>query len=108
MQNTVDRLEDKIRNAALDNAQREELLKLTGSLRDEFGQLTDGDKETAESIAGFAHAAAHEALRQRGNPKLQKLASDGLLSSVEDFEDTHPRLVEIVNGFCTMLSNIGI
>ncbi len=108
MQNTVDRLEAKIRNAQLDAAQREELLKLTGSLRDEVVQLADGDSETAESITGFAHAAAHEALRQRGNPKLQKLASDGLLSSVEDFQDTHPRLVEVVNGFCTMLANIGI
>lgn len=108
MEHTISRLEEKIDRASLTEEQRKELLKLTGDLRREVGILADADRDTAESIAGFAQAATHEALRNNSNPKLQKLASEALSSSVEDFEQTHPKLVEVVNGFCTMLANIGI
>ncbi len=108
MDQVLSRLEEKIRHASLPEPQRNELLGLTDALRRETRPLAEKDSETAESIAGFVHAATHEALRQKGNPKLRKLAEEGLQSSVEDFEQTHPRLVETVNGLCTILSNIGI
>ncbi len=105
---TLSQLEEKIRTAALSAPQREELLGLTGTLRNETRPLAESDRETAESIAGFAHAATHEALRQKNNPKLRKLAEEALRSSVEEFEQTHPRLVETVSGLCRILANIGI
>ena len=41
-------------------------------------------------------------------PQLLKLSLQGLSSSVEGFEGSHPNLVEIVNSICLALSNIGI
>ena len=36
------------------------------------------------------------------------LSLEGLTSSVEGFEATHPRLVQIVNSISTILANMGI
>lgn len=108
METSLSQLEEKIRNAPLPEQQRGELLGLTDALRKQTLPLAESDRETAESIAGFAHAATHEALRQRNNPKLRKLAEEALRSSVEEFEQTHPLLVQTVNGLCTILANIGI
>ncbi len=41
-------------------------------------------------------------------PVLLNLSIEGLASSVQGFETSHPRLAEIINTFCTMLSNLGI
>jgi hypothetical protein len=108
MENNLARLEEKIRQAPLPETQRDELLKLATSLRAETGPLAGSDPEKAASIVDFAHAAAHEALRRDGDEKSRQEAQEGLLGSVEEFEQTHPRLVQTVSGLCEMLANIGI
>ncbi len=105
----IERMEARLKGEVrLDATSRQELLALLASLKAEVAGLEDEHAEHAESIAGFAGAATHEATRHRRNPDLLKLALDGLSESVKDVETGHPRLVETVNGICTMLSDLGI
>ena len=104
--NALDQIERKLQQAqGLDAGTREELLTLVTHLKSEMEMLGD---EHAESIAGFAGAATHEAMRSERNPDLLEHAVLGLSGSVKELEAEHPRTVEIVNGICTMLSNLGI
>ena len=65
-------------------------------------------QEQAQSIAGFAEVSTHEATRTEQDPELLKLSLEGLGSSVRGFEESHPRLVQIVNSISSTLSNLGI
>ncbi|MBT3194597.1 MAG: DUF4404 family protein [Verrucomicrobia bacterium] len=105
----IERIEAKIRQSSGISAEsREELAGLLSTLRTEMSELEQTHGEKAESIAGFAGAATHEAIREETNPHLLQLAIDGFSASVEDVEVEHPKLVEITNAICTMLSNLGI
>jgi len=107
--NLIERIEAKLKGEGnLDEASRRELLSLLAALKEEVGSLDSRHDDHAESIAAFAGAAAHEALRSARNPDLLNLAVDGLSASVKGIEAEHPRLVDTVNGICTMLSNLGI
>ena len=86
-------------------ASRQELLAMLDALKEEMDSIGG---EHAESIASFAGAATHEATRPSRNPSLLQHAVDGLAESVKELEAEHPKTVEIVNGICTMLSNLGI
>ena len=105
----LDKIEKKLADTnCLDDAAREELQGLVRRLREEVGALSDDKAEHAESIAGFAGAATHEATRSDANPELLDISVRGLKESVKDLEVEHPRLVEVTNSICTMLSNLGI
>jgi len=105
----IERIKQKIKNSTGMSAdKKEELMKLLETLRSEVSSLEKTHGDSAESIAGFAGAAAHEAMRSETNPHLLQLAIDGMTSSVEEVESEHPQLVEITNSICTMLSNFGI
>ncbi len=105
----VERIEAKIKQSAgLGDDARRELIDLLSTLKAEMSELEKTHGENAESIAGFAGAAAHEAIRAETNPHLLELAMDGLSESVKEVETEHPKLVEISNAICTMLSNLGI
>jgi Mg2+ and Co2+ transporter CorA len=109
IQNTVSEIEAKIRGAEnISDERKRELLQLLGTLKTEIGALAKTHGEQAESIAGFANISAHEATREAQNPQLRELSVRGLQSSVEGFEQSHPRLVEIVNRISNTLSNWGI
>ena len=106
---TLARLEAKIRQAsALNTAQQAELLQLLAALHTEIHALAPAHAEQAESISRFAGVSTHEAVRQHRNPQLVELARQGLVSSVEAFETSHPQLVRIVNTISTFLANLGI
>jgi queuine/archaeosine tRNA-ribosyltransferase len=81
---------------------------LLGTLKSEVAKLSQTHGEQAESIAGFTQLSAHEATRTEQNPELLKLSLDGLGSSVRGFEESHPRLVRIVNAISNTLANLGI
>jgi hypothetical protein len=105
----VNRIETKIeQSAGLSDEVRSELNGLLATLKEEMAELQKTQSEKAESIAGFAGAAAHEAMRTETNPHLLELAIAGLSSSVKEVETEHPQLVKITNTICTMLSNLGI
>jgi len=109
IEKTITEIEAKIRGAESVNAERkQELLNLLGTLKTEIADLSKTRGEQADSIAGFARLSAHEAMRSEPNPQLREISLQGLQSSVEDLEQSHPRLTQIVNRISKMLSDLGI
>ena len=109
IENTIGKIEERIRGAeAIKDERRHELLQLLGTLKAEVAELSKTHGEQAQSIAGFTEVSAHEATRTKQNPELLKLSLDGLGSSVRELEQSHPRLVQIVNTISNTLSNLGI
>ncbi|MBU6411100.1 MAG: DUF4404 family protein [Verrucomicrobiota bacterium] len=109
IEKTIGEIEAKIRGAnAIGDERKGELLQLLGTLKTEIGALEKTHGEQAQSIAGFANVSAHEATREEQNPELLEHSLAGLRSSVEGFEKTHPRLVQIVNAISNTLANLGI
>jgi hypothetical protein len=109
IQDTIAELEGRIAKAdAIKPESKAELLELLRTLRAEISGISETYGDDAESIAGFARLSAHEALRQNRNPRLMELSLEGLGSSVNQFESSHPGLVRIVNRICETLANLGI
>ncbi|HXS68827.1 MAG TPA: DUF4404 family protein [Candidatus Polarisedimenticolia bacterium] len=106
---TVSNIEAKIRASdSITEERKRELLQLLGTLKSEIATLSKTDSEKAQSIAGFTEVSAHEATRAEQNPELLKLSLRGLASSVDGFEKSHPKLVQIVNTISNMLANWGV
>ena len=106
---TITELEKKIENTdSIGGEERSALLKLVGDLKVEITNLSKTHEEEANSIAGFTQIAAHEAMRTEKNPGLFKIAQEGLEKSVEEFELTHPTLVNTIREISDVLSNLGI
>ena len=109
IEKTISDIEAKISGADSVSAERkQELLQLLGTLKTEVANLSKTNVEQADSIAGFAQISAHEATRAEQNPQLRELSLQGLRSSVEDLEQSHPRLAQIVNSISKTLSDLGI
>jgi Mg2+ and Co2+ transporter CorA len=109
IENTITEIEAKIRSAeSVSEDGKRELLQLLGTLKTEVGSLAKTHDEQARSIAGFAQLSAHEATREEPNPELRELSVRGLRSSADGFEQSHPKLVQIVNSISNTLSNLGI
>ena len=107
--NTLGKIEDRIRGAeTIKEERRQELLDLLGTLKSEVAELSKTHEEQAQSIAAFTEVSTREATRTAQNPELLKLSLEGLGSSVSEFEQSHPRLVQIVNAISNTLSNLGI
>ena len=105
---TVAKIEARLRSADVPPEKRVELEELLAKLKSEIATLSKTHAEQAESIAGFTELSAHEATREQQNPQLLDLSLKGLTSSVEEFEKSHPKLVRVVNDISNMLSNLGI
>jgi len=109
IQDHLDKIEERLKQSeAVKESDKAELLTLLMTLRKEISDLSQTHYEQAESIIGFAELSAREATRSEKDPVLLNLSIEGLASSVQGFETSHPRLAEIINTFCTMLSNLGI
>jgi hypothetical protein len=85
-----------------------ELLNLLSGLKTEIEALSKTHGEDARSITGFAGVSASEATRAGKKPRLVSASLDGLTSSVEGFEVSHPRLTQLVNRLAVILSDMGI
>ncbi len=106
---SLDRIEEKIRlSQSIKPESKGEFAQLVAEVRSEIAALSQDDQDQAESIAGFVRSSTHEATRATSDPQLMDLAVQGLQTSVEGFEGSHPKLVELVNGFCKMLAGLGI
>lgn len=92
----------------MDDARRDELKGLLETLKEETKILAESHREAAESIAGFTSLTTQQAIRKSPDPRLLSLSSEGLLTSVEGFEASNPRLVSVVNALCTFFSGLGI
>jgi Mg2+ and Co2+ transporter CorA len=109
IEQTISEIETKIGGTeSVSPEHKQELLKLLGTLKTEVAELAKTHGEQADSIAGFARLSAHEAMRAEQNPQLRELSLQGLRSSADGFELSHPRLVQIVSGISKTLSDLGI
>lgn len=109
IKDTIAKIEERLANAgSLSSEQRADLLKLLSTLRAEVDGLAVTEPDRAQSIAGFTAVSAHEATRDHKNQELVDLSLKGLERSVDGFEASHPRLVQVVNSICTTLANLGI
>lgn len=109
IEKTISEIEARIEKSKfLDQEKRRELLDLLSTLKIEASELSKTHAEQTQSIAGFTGVSVHEATREERNPQLLKLSLQGLSTSVEGFETSHPKLVGIVNSICHVLSNVGI
>jgi hypothetical protein len=109
IQDTIGKIEERIRKAeAIKDESRSELLNLLSNLKAVVANLSSTDAEKAQSIASFTDVSTHEATRDDRNPELVQHSLKGLTSSVEGFEQSHPKLVQVVNSISTTLSNLGI
>lgn len=109
IEKTISEIEAKISGAeSVSPERRQELLQLLATLKTEVAKLSKTNSDQADSIAGFAQLSAHEAIRTEQNPQLRELSLQGLRSSVEDLEQSHPRLTQIVNRISKTLSDLGI
>lgn len=102
---TIARIEGRIRSSELSDSSREELIQLLASLRSEIGDLAKEDPAQAKNLALFADQST---LAAQGETADLAQSSSGLESSVAEFEAQHPQLVERVNRVCVILSNMGI
>ena len=104
---TLSKIEERIRGAGSISDQRKtELLELFGQLRHEVGQLSRTHDQAARTIAGHSERSAAEAT-SADRTQLQE-SLDHLSQSVSEFEESHPRLVALVNRICVTLSGLGI
>jgi len=106
---TITKIEASVKDAqSLNDEKKKELLNLLSTLKTEVSEFSKTHPEHTQSITSFAEVSVHEAIREKKNPQLLKLSLQGLSTSVEGFESSHPKLVGIVNSICLALSNIGI
>jgi hypothetical protein len=106
---SLGQLEARIQETqGLNPQQKAELLRLLAELKQEIAALSETQAEHAHSIARFTDLSAHEATRRHKNQDLLRIAMEGLSASVAGFEVSHPALVDTVNKFSSLLSNIGI
>ena len=109
IEDTISKIEQQLNAAkAIKPERRAELLKLLETLKAEVSGLSATHGEQAASIARFTEVSAHEATRSTQDQQLLDLSLEGLRSSARDFEQSHPRLVQIVNSISNTLSNLGI
>jgi len=109
IKDTIEEIEARISTASnVDEPRRRELLGLLATLKTEVSDLSRTHGDQARSIAGFVGVSAHEATRADRNPRLLGLSLEGLGASAAGFEESHPRLTEMVSAISRTLSNLGI
>jgi hypothetical protein len=109
IQDTITKIEARLQQTdAVDAQGRKELLELLGRLKTEVLELSKTHAAQAQRIAGLTDASARAVTGEEQNPEALRGALEDLTSSVEGFEGSHPRLVEVVNRLATTLSSLGI
>lgn len=109
IKDTIGEIEAKIHGSgSISEERKRELIQLLGTLKAEVGTLAQTHNEQASSIASLAQASAHAATSDDQNPETLELSLKTLRSSVDGFEKSHPRLVQIVNSISKTLADLGI
>ena len=104
--NTLTKIEFVIEKLnSVDRKEKTELLKLLHALKLEISALSKVNEQQAEKIAHGIQEASIQSLEKSPS---QTTAIESLSSSMQEFESSHPKLVEIVNKICVLLSSIGI
>lgn len=106
----IEAIEKKIKTTPqIDAKIKEDLLDLMRSLKTELADIKSEHPQTAHSIAEQAQSSTEQILN-KSEDKSETLQEniDGLQKTVDEFEVSHPKLVQVVNRICMMLSDIGI
>ncbi len=107
--NTFARIEKILQETeVLTPEKKDELLGLLATLRSETAAMDPAHAQAARDIALQAQDLAEHALNPDRDREAMRHGLGRLAASVTGFEQTHPRLVQIVNTLCTALSNMGI
>ena len=85
-----------------------ELLESLAKLKPAIAKVSPTHKEDAQSIARLLEASTHEATRKEKRAGALKKVLDELKESIEKFEASHPKLVELVGEYSTRLANMGL
>jgi mevalonate kinase len=105
----IENLEKKIESTSqIDAKIKEDLLDLMRSLKTELSDLKNINPDTAHDIAEKTQVSAEKILSSDNKKNELQENIDSLQGTVEEFEVSHPKLVQIVNRLCMMLSDIGI
>lgn len=105
----IEAIEKKIQaTSQIDAKIKEDLLDLMRSLKTELNSLKTIHPETAHSIADQTGLSAGKVLDPSGKQGEVQESIDSLQGTVGEFEASHPKLVQVVNRLCMMLSDIGI
>jgi hypothetical protein len=108
IEKTISEIESRVQGTeAVTSAQKQELLALLGKLKAEVGALEQTHSQEAKSIAESIEASTRAATSREQTPEAVQTSVAGLKSSVEGFEQSHPKLVYFVNSLSNMLSNLG-
>lgn len=106
---TIQKIEEKIvASSRIDEKHKEELLALVGSLKNEVNELSKTHSEHAQNIAGLTKITTDKAVKDGEDSECLDDSIEKLNSAVEEFEVSHPKIVDVVNRICVMLSNAGI
>lgn len=109
IEDTIAKIEQQLNESrTIRPERREELLNLLETLKGEVSTIASTHGEQATSIAKFTEVSTHEATRLTQDQQLLDLSLEGLRSSARGFEESHPKLVQIVNSISNTLSNLGI
>lgn len=109
IQEHIEQIEAKVEAAEnISSETKGELLNLLAKLKSEIAALPEQHLEDAQSIALFADVSTQEATRTERKPRLIEAALQGLTSSAEEFEASHPELAQAANRLAAVLSNMGI
>ena len=105
----IEAIEKKIEaTSQIDAKIKENLLDLMRSLKTELADLKEIHPTTAHNIADKTQVSTEQVLASNSKQNELQNNIDGLQVTVEEFEVSHPKLVQIVNRLCIMLSDIGI
>lgn len=97
IEETIRQIEARLNASAnLTPETRAELLDLLARLRAEAAELPARDRIPSESASAVAE------------PESMQEHADRLRSSVEEFEESHPKVVQLVNHIANTLSGLGI
>lgn len=106
---TIRRIEARLQSSeAMPEATRAELLNLLATLKDEVAQLPAQNAAAVQSIVRAAEVSTEQAVAPARDEERYRGALDELADSVRDFEDSHPRLVQVVNNLANTLAGLGI
>jgi hypothetical protein len=98
IEQTIQQIEARLRaSASLTPETRDELLALLATLRAEAGQLPSAPARATSAAAADTEDAGS-----------MQTSIDQLRRSVEEFEDSHPRLVQLTNHVANTLAGLGI
>ena len=107
IQDTIRKIEDRLRAEAAASPRRDELLGLFDQLKAELRALEGTHSDAAVRIAATAEQAHEDALAA-DDAAARATAAERLTESVRDFESTHPELRSVVQAIANALASAGM